>query len=136
MNRYTYKAKRKDNGEWVYGSLIIEKSSSMCLQEYGIPFIETYYIYTIKDGNNHYSKIEIKKETLCQCTGLQDIEDNYVFENDIVNLTDNCANKYYKQLVIFSGGMLTTDFFDDFGRPLREFYIDKIIGNKFDEVKE
>lgn len=136
MNRYTYKAKRKDNQEWVYGSLIIEKSSSMCLQEYGIPFIETYYIYTIEDGNNRYSKIEIKKETLCQCTGLQDIEGNHIFENDVL-LVDMENDKYEEYVVVWDKKELYFDAEteDNFIIP-SHWHKDKIIGNKFDEVKE
>lgn len=129
-NRYTYKAKRKDNGEWVYGSLIIERSSSMCLQEYGIPFIENYYIYIIE--NNRYTKVEIKKETLCQCTSLQDRDGNYIFENDIVEDIDTGDICY---LVVFDEAKFKLN------KNSVNYDIDgvsdfKIIRNKFDKEVE
>jgi len=105
-SRYTFKAKRKDNGEWVYGSLIIERSSSICLQEYGIPFIENYYIYAIE--NNHYTKIEVKKETICQCTGLQDIDGKDIFENDIVEINDK-FDGIFETNVVFKNGCFGID---------------------------
>jgi uncharacterized phage protein (TIGR01671 family) len=138
MNRYTYKAKRKDNGELIKGSLIIERSSSMCLQEYGIPFIENYYIYTIED--NHYVKVEIKKETLCQCTGLKDRDCNYIFENDILEIEyDNQKHYKSKAIIEYELGMFYFNPLDDnwiedwsFQDDVERF---KIIGNRFDEVK-
>ena len=144
MNRYLFKAKRKD-GEWVYGSLIIERSSSICLQEYGIPFIENYYIYAIE--NNHYTKIGVKKETICQCTGLQDKDGKDIFENDIIdiNQTVNGCNLFkivwdkYKWNAEYYVKMATPILYEyNFEELLdiNDFEKDiKIIGNKFDKEK-
>ena len=67
-DRYLYKAKRVDNGEWVQG----------------VPFeIEGKQVILIKDNENllrvHYLEenmwaaeiyaIEVDKSTICQCTG-------------------------------------------------------------------
>ena len=68
-NRYTFKAKRKDNGEWVYGYYVLYQGEHLI------------------ENDNNVDGIIINKETLCQCTGLQDIEGNYIFENDIVLIT-------------------------------------------------
>ena len=86
MNRYTYKAKRKDNGEWVYGNAIINPNSTdkIVIVESGV----TSYSSTkesILEFINDY--VEIIPETLCQCTGLKDRDGNYIFENDIVLIT-------------------------------------------------
>ena len=69
MNRYTFKAKRKDNNEWVYG-YYVKGSTRNCIF---LGLTANYY--------------DIIPETLCQCTGLQDIDGNYIFENDIVLIT-------------------------------------------------
>lgn len=81
--RYLFKAKRIDNGEWVQG----------------VPFeIEGKQVILIKDNENllraHYLEenmwaaeiyaIEVDKSTICQCTGLKDKNGKLIWENDIV----------------------------------------------------
>lgn len=66
-DRYLYKAKRKDNGEWVVGSYIN-----------GGFIIKT----------NHTECVDIFENTICQCTGLKDKNGKLIWENDIVNCTD------------------------------------------------
>lgn len=67
-NRYLFKAKRKDNGEWVIGSLI-----SM---PYG-----GYMIDRVVDSRRF--RVMINPSTICQCTGLKDKNNNLIWENDI-----------------------------------------------------
>lgn len=83
MDRYLYKAKRLDNGEWVQG----------------VPFeIEGKQVLLINDNENllrvHYIEenmwtaeiyaIEVDASTICQCTGLKGKNGNLIWENDIV----------------------------------------------------
>lgn len=86
MNRYKFKAKRKDNGKWVYGDLlnlydgrkyIVNNQFGACIDNKG-NFINTEAPFTN----------EIIPETLCQCTGLQDRDGEDIFENDIVELNN------------------------------------------------
>lgn len=70
-DRYLYKAKRIDNGEWVVGSLI-----SM---PYG-----GYMIDRVIDSRRF--RVMINPSTICQCTGLKDKNNNLIWENDIVEL--------------------------------------------------
>lgn len=69
-NRYLFKAKRKDNGEWVIGSLI-----SM---PYG-----GYMIDRVADSRRF--RVMIDPSTICQCTGLKDENDKLIWENDILH---------------------------------------------------
>ena len=69
-DRYLYKAKRKDNGEWVIGNLVcsVYTRNDVCVGQYGS-----------KVGMH-----EVDPSTICQCAGLKDENDNLIWENDIV----------------------------------------------------
>lgn len=81
-DRYLYKAKRLDNGEWVVGyyavigerNVIIEK----CAENYYCPDTCEY-----RHGNQIH---EVNSKTICQCTGLKDNNGKLIWENDIVEL--------------------------------------------------
>ena len=99
-DRYLYKAKRIDNGEWVQG----------------VPFeIEGKMVILIKDNENllrvHYIEenmweadiyaIEVEPDTICQCTGLKDDNGNLIYENDILFLKDKINGCKWKAVVEF-----------------------------------
>lgn len=70
--RYLFKAKRVDNGEWVVGGLV----------RYGFNGKEKYYI--VPDYASDLYAIEIDPNTICQCTGLKDKNGKLIWENDIM----------------------------------------------------
>lgn len=75
MNReILFKAKRKDNGEWVEGNLITNERNEN--QKY------IGYIFDERNGMiEDFDLVEVIPETLCQYTGLID---KNIWENDIV----------------------------------------------------
>lgn len=72
-NRYLFRAKRIDNGEWVIGSY-----ANCCYQNE-----EDKTGHFILEYPNKFH--EIYTSTICQCTGLKDKNGKLIFENDIVD---------------------------------------------------
>lgn len=82
-NRYLYKAKRIDNGEWVDGFYV--KGSDMYGKETHVIF-ETDAIFFSHGETDGFA--EINPSTICQCTGLKDKNGKLIWENDIFQCTD------------------------------------------------
>lgn len=77
-DRYLFKAKRIDNGEWVKGYL------------YGI--LEKRYILWGMT-NDIPDMIEVEPSTICQCTGLRDRNGQKIWENDVVGFWDTYSTE-------------------------------------------
>ena len=72
-NRYLFRAKRIDNGEWVEGCYLMSGGEHFIYSEY----IEGFCMPVVV-------KVKIIPETLCQFTGLCDENGNKIWENDII----------------------------------------------------
>ena len=94
-DRYLFKAKRLDNGEWVEGNLITdEHDEKKC-------FIG-YVFGTNDDGAPHdYDVVEVDQSTICQCTGLKDKNGKLIWENDVVELYDRNTDYKWRAVVLF-----------------------------------
>lgn len=87
-DRYLFRGKRIDNGEWVEGYL----SYPFCTKKGN----ESYYFYA-KDSLGFFCRCVVDASTICQCTGLKDKNDKLIWENDIVKINNSKVNT----LIIF-----------------------------------
>ena len=74
-DRYLFRGKRIDNGEWVEGYL----SYPFCTKNGN----ESYYFYA-KDSLGFFCRCVVDASTICQCTGLKDKNGKLIWENDII----------------------------------------------------
>lgn len=93
QDRYLFRGKRIDNGEWVIGNCIDDGVTGQV------------FIHTVGNSVNESDKVgeegclqflafEVAPATICQCTGLKDKNGNLILENDVVSYCD-CTKEDY-----------------------------------------
>ena len=123
MREILFKAKRIDNGEWVYGNYAF----CDCYTK------QKHYIFQNKPHEH-----AVDETTICQYTGLTDKNGNKIWENDIVKKVDTNGLGWHRERnckVSFDRlgfWLLTTEYGD--GYWIAEFDREQleVIGNIFD----
>lgn len=92
-NRYLFRGKRIDNGEWVVGYYTYYPDGMGNTKDTK---------YAIRDTSVNPNKLYfVDPSTICQCTGLKDDEDALIFENDVLSLKDEINECEWKAVVKF-----------------------------------
>ena len=128
-NRYLYRGKRIDNGEWVQGSLVQTVAGSYIVVPYKHETI-------LGEG----SVIEIDTSTICQCTGLKDKNGNLIWENDIMVAhldKDNPEDITYAIAAWSENGWATIENDSDDLNPIDDFTTEnfEVVSTRFDNKK-
>lgn len=128
MERYLYKAKRTDNGEWVVGYIA----------RYGHTGKEKYYIVPIYASDLYCFLID--KTTICQCTGLKDKNGKLIWENDIMVAhldEDYPENETYIRILWCGSGLCSIENRSKDIAPIDKFDTDhfEVCGNIFDNAE-
>jgi hypothetical protein len=90
MRKILFRGKRKDNGEWIEGSLLLFWDST----------------YIVPTSTNTINRIEVVPETVGQFTGFTDMNGKKIFEGDVVR---SCFGQPY------SNGTYIVKFVNDRG---------------------
>lgn len=137
MNReILFRAKRKDNGEWMEGYYVLCRGC-----HYILPIFNNDALYHGYD-ERYDEWIEIEPSTVCQYTGLTDKKDLKIYENDFISchqyIGGNLVNEHIERgFVEMKHGAfgLHRNNPDAYYRPFKDWMEDyeyEVIGNIFE----
>lgn len=81
---YLFKAKFDDSDRWVKGQLVEVNGAYFIIPNHATEILAGWFSTS--------NILEVKKDTICRCTGREDKNGNLIWENDIVKINNSKAN--------------------------------------------
>lgn len=126
MREILFKAKRKDNGEWIEGYYVYCRKRHYILQVLN---------KAIGFDEREYEWVEVDPDTICQYTGLTDKNGKKIWENDILRIGENAKlmvswHHFKASWVLSKKGWMYNHFFGESVEPEDV----EAVGNIFDNA--
>lgn len=96
-DRYLFKAKFDDSDRWVKGQLVEVNDTYLIIPNHASKILSGWFSTS--------NIIEVKKDTICQCTGLKDKNGKLIWENDVCD-----RKEQYPEIVKYCNGDWTLDY--------------------------
>lgn len=84
-DRYLFKAKFDDSDRWVKGQIVEVNDTYLIIPNHASKILAGWFSTS--------NIIEVKKDTICQCTGLKDKNGKLIWENDVVAYWDTYSTE-------------------------------------------
>jgi uncharacterized phage protein (TIGR01671 family) len=129
MRTIKFRGKLISSGKWVYGSLLQSENG-------------TCAICSIENVNSPWPEVIVKPETVCQFTGLCDVNGTEIYEGDILEISDGVIETVEWDLDNhpYAAGYITRDA-DKMvcAYPLNLYWVEnklpRVIGNIYDNLE-
>lgn len=115
MRKILFRGKDKDEKQWYEGGYVKLSDTTYCFAEdyerakvEGRDPVHHYIIFEqMTDWGlpNRHLRAEVIPETVCECTGIIDVTKKYIFEQDILRVTNICGDLNTElYLVVYCNG--------------------------------